>query len=80
LFGETRSSYRIFNEIPNISVIKGRASHQVQRIIGQEFLLKSGINFIPQFFYQTEFLSISKRQFETSETMRILNTRHVISK
>jgi hypothetical protein len=35
--------------------------------------LKSDINFISQFFYQTEFEPISKRQFETSEVMRILN-------
>jgi hypothetical protein len=33
-----------------------------------------------KFFYQTEFNLIGKRQFETSEAMRILNKRQVISK
>jgi hypothetical protein len=33
-----------------------------------------------QFSYQTVFKPISNRQFETSEVMRILNIRHVISK
>jgi hypothetical protein len=42
--------------------------------------MKSDINFISQFFYQTELKPISKRQFETSEVMRILNIRHVILK
>jgi hypothetical protein len=46
---------------------------------GQNFFLKSDINFISQFFYQTEFKPISKRQFETSEAMRILSIRFVIS-
>jgi hypothetical protein len=50
-----------------------------QRIISRKFFLKSDINFICQFFYQTEFWLISKRRFETSEAMRILNIRHVIS-
>jgi hypothetical protein len=59
---------------------KSGASNQVQRIIGQKLFMKSDINFIRQFSYQTEFLPISKRQFETSELMRILNIRHVISK
>jgi hypothetical protein len=58
----------------------GGASNQAQRIIRQNFFLISDINFIRQFFYQTEFKPISKRQFETSEVMRILNIRHVISK
>jgi hypothetical protein len=57
------------------------ASNQAQHIIGQKFSLKSDINFIRQFCYQTEFKPISKRQFvETSEVMRILNIRHVTSK
>jgi hypothetical protein len=60
-------------------VLEGKASNQVQRIIGQKIFLKSNINFIRQYFYQTVFKPISKRQFETSEAMRILNT-HVISK
>jgi hypothetical protein len=58
-------------------------SNQVQHIIGQKFFLKSDINFIRQFFYQTEFEPTSKRLFETSEAiMRILMLfiRHVISK
>jgi hypothetical protein len=38
------------------------------------------IDLIRQFFYQTKLKPISKRQFETSEAMRILNIRHVISK
>jgi hypothetical protein len=37
------------------------------------------INCIRQFFYQTEFQSISKHQFNTEQVMRILNIRHVIS-
>jgi hypothetical protein len=36
-------------------VLEGEASNQVQRIIVQKVLLKSDINFIRQFFYQTEF-------------------------
>jgi hypothetical protein len=36
--------------------------------------------FIRHFFYQTELKKITKRQFETSEVMRILNIRHIISK
>jgi hypothetical protein len=35
------------------------------------FFLKSVINFILEFFSQTEFKPISKRQFETSELMHI---------
>jgi shikimate kinase len=56
----------------------GGASNEVQHIIGQNFFLKSDINFIHQLFYQTEFKPISQRQFETSEVKRILNRRHVI--
>jgi hypothetical protein len=40
---------------PNIYVLEGGASNQVQRIIGLIVFLKSDINFIRQFFYQTEF-------------------------
>jgi hypothetical protein len=65
---------------PNIYVLEGGASNQVHRIISQKCFLKSDINFVRQFFYETEFKPISKCQFETSETMRILNIRHVISK
>jgi hypothetical protein len=65
---------------PNIHVLEGGASNQVRRIIDQNVFLKSDINFIRQFFYQTEFLPIRKPQFETSEAMRISNMRHVISK
>jgi hypothetical protein len=65
---------------PNLHVLEGGASNHVQRIIGQKFFLKSDINFIRQFFYQTVFQPISKRQFETSEAMRILNIRHVVLK
>jgi hypothetical protein len=43
-----------------------------------DFFFKSDINFIRQFFYQTNFYPFSKRQFETSEAMRILNIRHVM--
>jgi hypothetical protein len=46
----------------------------------EKIFFKSDINFISQFFYQTEFKPISKRQFETLEAMRILNIPHVISK
>jgi hypothetical protein len=53
---------------------RGGASNQAQRIIGQIFFFRSDINFIRQFFYQTEFKPISKHQFETSEMMRILNS------
>jgi hypothetical protein len=59
---------------PNNYVLEGGASNQVQRIIGQNFFLKSKMN------YQSEFYPICKRQFETSEAMRILNIRHVILK
>jgi hypothetical protein len=65
---------------PNIYVLEGGAFNQVQRIIGQNFFLKSDINFMRQFFYQTEFKLIIKLQFETSAVMRILNIRHVMSK
>jgi hypothetical protein len=51
-------------------IIKALEAHQAQRIIGQICFLKSDINFIRQFFYQTEFKPISKRQFETPEVMR----------
>jgi hypothetical protein len=40
--------------------------------------LKSDINLIRQFFYQTEFKPISKLPFVTSKVIRILNIRHVI--
>jgi hypothetical protein len=40
-----------------------------------DFLLD--VNFIRQFFYQTEFEPTSKRQFETSEAMSILKIRHI---
>jgi hypothetical protein len=64
---------------PNIYILEGGASNQVQRIIGQNFFLKSEINFIRQFFHQAEFKPISKSQFETLEVRRMLNIRHVIS-
>jgi hypothetical protein len=51
----------------NNYVLEGGVSNPVQRIIVQKFFLKSNINFIRQFFYQTEFKTISKHQFETSE-------------
>jgi hypothetical protein len=38
----------------NIYVLEGGASNQVQRIIGQKFFLKSDINFVNQFIYQSE--------------------------
>jgi hypothetical protein len=63
---------------PNKYVLEGGASNQVYRIIGQKFFLKSDINFIRQFFYQSEFKPSRKRQFETSEVIRILKIRHVI--
>jgi hypothetical protein len=40
---------------PNDYILEGGASNQVQRIIDQKFFLKSDINFIRQFFYQTDF-------------------------
>jgi hypothetical protein len=61
-------------------VLEGGASNQVWRIISQNFFLKTDINFIRQFLYQTEFKPISNRQFETSKVIHILNIRHVISK
>jgi hypothetical protein len=39
---------------PNNYVLDGGASNQVYRIIGENFFLKSDINFIGQFYYQTE--------------------------
>jgi hypothetical protein len=56
---------------PKIQALGG-ASNKVQRIIGQNYFLKSDINFIRQFFYKTDFKPISKRQFKTAEVMRIL--------
>jgi hypothetical protein len=50
------------------------------RIIGQKFILQSNVNFIRQFFYNSKFKPISKRQFVTSEVIRIFNIRHVISR
>jgi hypothetical protein len=44
------------------------------------FFVQSGDSFIREFFYQSEFEPISKRQFVTSEVIRILNIRHVISR
>jgi hypothetical protein len=46
--------------------------------------LRLGFQSIPanpcsEVFYQTEFKPIIKRQFETSEVMRIFNIRHVTS-
>jgi hypothetical protein len=49
---------------PNKYVLESEALNPVQRIIDQNFFLKSGINFIRQFFYQTEFKPISQRQFK----------------
>jgi hypothetical protein len=40
---------------PNNYVLEGGPSNQVNRSIGQNFFLESDINFIRQFFYQTEF-------------------------
>jgi hypothetical protein len=65
---------------PHIYVLESGVLNQVKRIIGQKFFLKSDINFIRQLLYQTEFKTISNRQFETSEAMCILKIRHVISK
>jgi hypothetical protein len=66
---------------PNIIYfLEGWASNQVQRIIDQNFFLKSDINFIRQFFDQIKFKPISKHQFETTKAMRILNIRHIVSK
>jgi hypothetical protein len=65
---------------PHIYVLESGVLNQVKRIIGQKFFLKSDINFIRQLFYQTEFKTISNRQFETLEAMCILKIRHVISK
>jgi hypothetical protein len=38
---------------PKINVLEGGAPNQVQRIIGQNFF-EGQINFIRQFFYQTQ--------------------------
>jgi hypothetical protein len=65
---------------PNNYVLEGGASNQAQCIIGQNFFLKSDINFLRQLSYQTELQPMSKRQFGILEAMRILNIRHVISK
>jgi hypothetical protein len=65
---------------PNIYVLERGASNEVQRIIDQKFFLKSDINVISQFFCKTKFKPISKRLFEFSEEMRILNIRHVITR
>jgi hypothetical protein len=42
--------------------------------------LQSNVDFIRQFFYQSKFKPISKRQFVTSEVIRILIMRHVNSR
>jgi hypothetical protein len=60
---------------PNNYVLGGGGFQSSWRIIGQKFFFKADINFIRQFF-----TAISKSQFESSEAMRILNIRHVISK
>jgi hypothetical protein len=54
----------------NIYVLEGGASNQVWRIIGQNFFLKSDINFIRQFCYQTDFLPISECKFESLEAIQ----------
>jgi hypothetical protein len=41
------------------------------KLIVQKFLLQSNVDFIHQFFYQSKFKPISKRQFVSSEVMRI---------
>jgi hypothetical protein len=41
------------------------------KALGQDFFLKSDIYFIRQLFYQSEYKPTGKRQFETSEVMRI---------
>jgi hypothetical protein len=58
----------------------GEAENWSQRITGQKFILQADDNFICELFYQSEFKPISKRQFITSEVIRILNILHVISK
>jgi hypothetical protein len=40
---------------PTKPILEGGASKQVERIIGQNCFLKSDIDFLRQFFYQTEF-------------------------
>jgi hypothetical protein len=56
---------------PNNYVLEGGASNEVSA--GQNFFLTWDINLLRQFFYETEFKLISKRHFETSDAMRILN-------
>jgi hypothetical protein len=56
----------------NIMSLKA-GPNQVHGIINQIFFLKSDINFMCQFFSQTEFYPINKCQFETSEAMGISN-------
>jgi hypothetical protein len=65
-----------FNQI--YSYVLERFKSSLERIIGQNFFLKSDINFIRQFFYQTKFYPISKRQFETSEAMRITLCYYIV--
>jgi hypothetical protein len=63
---------------PNNYVLEGVASNQDQRIIGQKIFLKSDINFM--LLSKLNFNQSTKVNLKTSEAMRILSIRHVISK
>jgi hypothetical protein len=68
-------SVTTLKQLPNQTTMSEKAGLQIKcSIIDQKCFLKSDINLIRQF------RRISKRQFEISEAMRILNIRNVISK
>jgi hypothetical protein len=63
-----------------IAPVRSRGGSLVINENEMKFFLQSNVDFIRQFFYQSKFKSISKRQFLTPKVIRILNIRHVISR
>jgi hypothetical protein len=90
LHTEKRQPLRIRNKYGSVTALKRWPKQKFKPLrrslkLGtahhwSEFFFKSDINFISQFFYQSEFKPINKRQFEPSEVMHIMNIRHVISR
>jgi hypothetical protein len=67
---------------PNQIYMSEKAGLQIKSnaSLVRKFKYVSYINFIGQFILLSNWIFDSKRQFETSEAMRILNILHVISK
>jgi hypothetical protein len=63
----------------NSYVSEGGASNQVSAPLVRNSLNQTSISYV-NYSIELNFNQTSKRQFETSEAMRILNIRHVISK